>query len=175
MGRIYDVNMKRLALLLLPTAWRKSGIGALLYAAITPPSEVLTSLQQFRREQTDETKRNGQVRRLRSVIRETAKTLSGDVEQSGKITIVDAESRGELSKSLIAMRREQDWRMVSKRAKGNAMPVSRRALERTNCDFWVNVPSGLLNTAQEQRLRAVIDRYKLTTKRYEINYINLTE
>lgn len=175
MGRIYDVNMKRLALLLLPTAWRKSGIGALLYAAITPPSEVLTSLQQFRREQTDEMMRNGQVCRLRRIIIETAKTLSGDVEQSGKITIVDAESRGELSKSLIAMRREQDWRMVPKRAKGKAMPVSRRALERTNCDFWVNVPSGLLNTAQEQRLRAVIDRYKLTTKRYEINYINRTK
>jgi len=175
MGRIYDVNMKRLALLLLPTAWRKSGIGALLYAAITPPSEVLTSLQQFRREQTDEMMRNGQVCRLRSVIRETAKTLSGDVEQSGKITIEDAESRGELSKLLIAKREKQDWCMISKRAKGNAMPVSRRALERTNCDFWVNVPSGMLSTAQEQRLRAVIDRYKLTTKRYEINYIKKPE
>lgn len=175
MDRIYDVNMKRLALLLLPTAWRKSGIGTLLYAAITPPSEVLTSLQQFRREQADEMMRNGQVCRLCRVIRETAMMLSSDAEQSARITIEDAESRGELSKLLIAKREKQDWCMISKRAKGNAMPVTRRALERTNCDFWVNVPSGLLSTAQEQRLRAVIDRYKLTTKRYEINYIKKPE
>ncbi len=175
MDRIYDVKMKRLALLLLPTTWRKSGIGALLYAAITPPSEVLASLQQFRREQTDETKRNGQVCRLRSVIRETAKTLSGDVEQSGKITIEDAESGGVLPKQLVATRAERRWQMINERSLGYSLPVSRRALERTNCDFWVNVPSGLLSTAQEQRLRAVIDRYKLTTKRYEINYIKKPE
>lgn len=175
MGRIYDVNMKRLAMLLLPTAWRQKGLGALLHAMVSPAGEVLTSLQQFRREQTDEMMRNGQVRRLRSVIRETATMLSGDAENSSKITIVDAESRGELSKPLIAKREKRDWCMVSKRAKGDAMPVSRRALERTNCDFWVNVPSGLLSAAQEQRLRAVIDRYKLTTKRYEINYIKKPE
>lgn len=175
MDRIYDVNMKRLAMLLLPTAWRQKGLGALLHAMVSPAGELLTSLRQFRRDQAEETKRNGQVCRLRRVIIETATMLSGDVENSSSITIEDAESGGALPKQLVATRAERRWQMINERRKGEALPVSRRALERTNCDFWVNVPRGLLSTAQEQRLRAVIDRYKLTTKRYEINYINRTK
>lgn len=170
MDRVYDVNMRRLALLALPTRWRKRGIGALLYAMVSPLSALLSELQQLRGEQLKEAERNGQVCRLRRVIRETAMKMSGDPEKSKQITIEDAESGRALPKQLVAIRTERAWQMVSGRMTGEPLPVSRRALERTNCDFWVNVPRGLLSTAQEQRLRAVIDRYKLTTKRYEINY-----
>lgn len=175
MGKIYDVKIKRLALLLLPTAWRQRGLGALLHTMVDPLGEKVTELQRLRAEQAEEMMRNGQVCRLRRAIIETATMLSGDAEQSAQITIEDAESGGALPKQLVATRAERRWQMINERRKGEALPVSRRALERTNCDFWVNVPRGLLSTAQEQRLRAVIDCYKLTTKRYEINYINRTE
>ncbi len=175
MDRIYDVKMKRLALLLLPTAWRQKGLGALLYALVGHAGEAVAELQRIRAEQADEAKRNGQVCQLRRLLTEKATMLSGDAGMSKMITIVDADSGGELPFPRVKTREKEEWLMIPERATGKALPVARRALERTNCDFWVNVPRGLLDAAQEQQLRALTDRYKLTTKRYEINYINAKE
>ena len=38
-------------------------------------------------------------------------------------------------------------------------------------DFWVNVPDELRTAGIETRMRAIINTYKLASKRYTINYI----
>ena len=47
---IYNVNIKRLALLTLPTWLRRPLVGALLYAAVAPLSRLLVELRTFRKE-----------------------------------------------------------------------------------------------------------------------------
>ena len=38
-------------------------------------------------------------------------------------------------------------------------------------DFWVNIPIALLNEIDADRVRAVVDAYKLASKRYQINFV----
>lgn len=38
-------------------------------------------------------------------------------------------------------------------------------------DFWVNIPVALLDEIDTDRVRAVVDSYKLASKRYQINFV----
>lgn len=172
MERIYRVNIKRLALLLLPIHWRKEGIGALVHAMVMPLMEHITELQRFRQEQLVELNRNGQVCRLRATIRSVVAMMSGDAEQSQLITIEDHDNHEDLPDNIVHRRGSSNWLIVGGRGHERAVKVSRRGFGTAKgYDFWVNIPNDLRDKIDESQLRAVIDKYKLASKRYLINYI----
>ena len=66
--RIYNVNVRRLALLVLPTWLRRPLAGALIYAGVCPLGRLLGELRSYRRETGYRLSHNGQVCRLRGVL-----------------------------------------------------------------------------------------------------------
>lgn len=158
----YDIQIKRLGLLLLPTFLRRPLLTALLYAVLTPLSHLHTRFMLFRRDAAGRLGHNGQVCRLRALLNDTF-----DPELR-RITITDtAQHTGML---FVRLREEAQAVLVPQRATGATLPVNRRGFGGANgYDFAVNIPLSL-HGLDESRLRAVANTYKLVSKRFAISY-----
>ena len=158
----YDINLKRLALLLLPTFLRRPLMASLTYAAVTPLNCIHARFQQFREETAGRLNRNGQVCHLRAVL--------NDMFDPGmrRITLTDTlQSAGIL---FVCPRDENRAILVPRRDSGTVVPVDRRGFGgASGYDFVVNIPSALRGL-DESRFRAVVNTYKLASKRFVISY-----
>lgn len=162
--RIYNINIKRLALLTLPTWLRKPIIGALIYTGVVPIARLLQELRAFRKSTTYRLSHNGQVCKLRAVLNDE---FDPDLR---RIRIEDSETASEVEASTLWQREVGRWAMIPRRGTGAAI-VHREGYSGTSgYDFWVTVPLGLRNEQTEIRIRAVVNMYKLACKRYTINY-----
>lgn len=161
----FNVNIKRLALLVLPTWLRRPLVGALIYAGVTPLVRLAQELRKYRSTTRYRLRHNGQVCKLRGVLNdEFDPTLR-------RITIEDRDSTTMIEASIIYRREVAHWVMVPHRNSG-AVLIHREGFSGTSgYDFWVNVPDELRTDATGTRMRAIINTYKLASKRYTINYI----
>lgn len=107
--RLYNVNIKRLALLTLPTWLRRPLSGALLYAGVAPLGRMLQELRAYRRATEYRLSHNGQVCKLRGVLNDEF-----DSEQR-RIKIEDSESAANVEASTIWMREKGRWVMLQRR------------------------------------------------------------
>lgn len=167
MGRndnIFNVHIKRLALLTLPTWLRRPLCAALIYAGVTPLGRALNDLRSFRSATSYRLGHNGQVCRLRGVLNDEFDP------KLRRITVDDGESVGRVSAREVWMREEGRWLMVPDRAEGS-LRLHRRGFGMTGgYDFWVSVPADLRDERTETRLRAMVNMYKLASKRYAVIY-----
>jgi hypothetical protein len=161
----YDVNFKRLALLLLPTFWRKPLLGALTYAMVTPLNYLHTKFVLFQRATDYRLTHNGQVCYLRAVLNDRF----DPIERRIAIT----EDTSNIWPLMLWHRSEDHSELLPMRETGRALIVNRRGFVGVNSfDFWVNIPVALLEAVDVTRLRAIVDTYKLASKRFSINYTN---
>lgn len=160
----YEVNFKRLALLMLPTFWRKPILGAITYAMVSPLCYLHTRFILFRRESIYRLTHNGQVCYLRAVLNDQFDPIER------RITVTeDADSVGIL---MLRNREEDKAILLPARETGRAIIVNRRGFDGINgFDFWINIPLVLLETVDVTRLKAIVGTYKLASKRFSINYI----
>ena len=129
----YDVNFKRLALLLLPTFWRRPLFAAMAYAAVSPLQYLHTRFILWI-------------------------TITETVENVGFITLHKREEDAEV--------------LVPRRGSGRILILNRRGYGGVSgYDFWVNIPLALYDKLDITQVRAVVDAYKLASKRFSINYI----
>lgn len=162
--RVYDVNMKRLALLALPTWLRRPLAGALVYAGVGPLGRLLQELRVYRSDTRYRLGHNGQVCKLRGVLNDVF-----DPEER-RIEIEESESAGSIEVTTVWLREAGRWVMVKRRGNG-CMIVHREGFGGTSgYDFWVTVPMELRTAKTEARLRATVNMYKLASKRYAISY-----
>lgn len=162
--RTYDVNIKRLALLTLPTWLRRPLAGALIYAGVAPLGRLLQELRAYRSATSYRLSHNGQVCKLRGALNDEF-----DPEQR-RIKIEDNDGAEILEVSAIHMREVGRWTMLPRRGAG-AASIHREGFSGTSgYDFWVTVPEEMRAAETETRLRAVVNMYKLASKRYAINY-----
>lgn len=163
--RVFDVNMRRLALMLLPTWWRRPLIGSLAFAAVSAQARVAAELKGFRNEKGYRLRHNGQVCKLRGVLNDEF-----DPELR-RIRVEDGHADAATAETWrVWQRAEERWAMVPRRGAG-ALTVRREGYAGTGgYDFWLSVPAELSGAETETRLRAVTDIYKLASKRYAINY-----
>lgn len=160
----YNVNIKRLALLALPTWLRRPLCGAMIYAGVSPLGRLLQELRTFRWTTHYRLSHNGQVCKLRGVLNDEF-----DPELR-RIAIEDSESTGERETSTIWCRETERWVMLPRRGTG-AVNIHREGFGGTNnYDFWVTVPGEIMTAEKETRLRAIVNMYKLAGKRYAVNY-----
>lgn len=161
---IFTVNIKRLALLTLPSWLRRPLAGALLYAGVAPLGRQLQELRTFRRGTSYRLGHNGQVCKLRGALNDEF-----DPELR-RIEIEDRDSMEDREASRVWLREAGRWVMVPQRGGGAAM-IHREGFSGTSgLDFWVTVPEELRGEETETRLRAMINMYKLASKRYAISY-----
>lgn len=158
----YDIHIKRLGLLLLPTFLRRPLLASLLYAVLTPLGYLHTRFMLFRQDATYRLGHNGQVCHLRAVLNDTF-----DPELR-RITITDtAQNIGVL---FVYLREEARAVLVPQRETGTTQLVNRRGFGGVSgYDFIVNVPL-TLRGLDESRLKAVVNTYKLVSKRFAISY-----
>lgn len=162
---IYNVNVKRLALLTLPTWLRRPLCGALVYAGVSPLGRVLADLRRFRGETAYRVRHNGQVCRLRGALNDEF-----DPELR-RIEIAEDESEAaDAGGARVWQRVAGRWQMVPRRGDGCRV-ITREGYGGTSgYDFWVAVPEKLRGTVAEVRLRGVVNMYKLASKRYALTY-----
>lgn len=161
---VYDINVRRLALLTLPTIWRRPLMGALVYAAVSPIARYVGELRAFRKEKRYRLTHNGQVCRLRGVLNDEFDPVRR------RILIEDADSAGTVEAERIWMREEGRWVMLPRRGEGAAMTHRQGYGGISGYDFWVTVPEELRDSIDETRLRAIVNTYRLASKRYTVNY-----
>ena len=105
---------------------------------------------------------NGQVCYLRAVLNDLFDSTLR------RIQIEDLAPQREL----VIWKRDQNKPiMISERSSGNAIIVSKRGFGGADgYDFVVICPLALRGVIDETRMRAVLDQYKLASKRYTITY-----
>ncbi len=158
---LFKVNIKRLALLTLPTWLRRPLAGALVYAGVSPLCRLLGELRSFRGATGYRLGHSGQVCRLRGVLNDEFDP------RLRRVTVEEAEERETRG---AWPRAEGRWLMVPRRGAG-AAAIHREGFGGTGgYDFWVSVPGELRDAETETRLRAVVNMYKLAGKRFAINY-----
>ena len=163
MGK-YDINVKRLALLLLPTFWRKPGFAALAYAAVSPLQWLHTQFVLWKHDAEYRVQKNGQVCHLRAVLNDMFDPIDR------RITITDnAENVG----YIILHHRDTDQSIrFPARGSGRAGILNRRGYGGVNgYDFWVNLPVALYGKVDLAQVTGVVNTYKLASKRFSINFI----
>lgn len=164
--RKYDVNYRKLALLLLPLRLRKPLLAALIYSAVQPLRELNMHFRTLREESKYNLTHNGQVCYLRAAINDVF-----DVDDR-RITITEAEPVVAGGSTIISVRDDDTPLAVAQREDANPTVIHRRGyIVAVGADFQVNIPSSLKDSIDAAQLAAVISKYKLVSKRYAINYI----
>ena len=158
--RIYDVNIKRLALLVLPTWLRKPLCGALIYAGVSPLGRLLQQLRAYRQETSYRLEHNGQVCKLRGLLNDMF---------DPELRRIRIEEMGDtVAPQSIYMRATGRQVLIGD---GRGHVVNRRGFGGANgYDFWVSLPEAIRGTVDERRLRAAVNMFKLASKRYDIVY-----
>lgn len=161
----YDINLRKWVLLMLPTFHRRPLLSAIVFALIAPLRYIYAKFMTLRNDNIYRLEHNGQVCHLRAVV--------NDMFDAGRrrITITDYENNPVDGKTIF--KREIDPKtIIAQREKMTPLTINRRGFVGVSgCDFVVNIPMELQESINEPRLRAVINIYKLVSKRYLINYI----
>ena len=163
-SKLYDVNFKRLALLLLPTFRRRPLLAALAYAAVSPLQWLHTRFILWKRESDYRLEHNGQVCYLRGLLNDLFDPIDRRITVTEEVSNVG---------NIVLHRREvQRAVRLPARGSGRMVVLNRRGYGGVSgYDFWVNIPVALLDEIDTDRARAVVDSYKLASKRYQINFI----
>ncbi|HIT81833.1 MAG TPA: hypothetical protein IAD09_06305 [Candidatus Caccoplasma merdavium] len=164
MGK-YDVNFRRLALLLLPTFWRRPLFGAFAFALVTPVSHLHVRFMQYRQRTGYRLRHNGQVCYLRAVLNDEF-----DPELR-RITISDSDKTdfGTVVYRRVARRPLK----LPLRADSAGVKIYRRGFTGAGAvDFIVGIPAALRGNIDESRLSGVVDTYRLASMRYAVLYGN---
>ncbi len=151
MSKVFDIDIKKLTVLLLPTFLRKAKMIAWLHSLVTPLVSLCYLFQQKREKDLYKLNHNGQVCYLRGALNDAF-----DFELR-RIKILDGNS---YKRNYIYTRGEQKPKHLG------IMYLHERAdYSDTGVDFIVEV---LRETYRENEMKALIDFYRLASKRYKI-------
>lgn len=163
---VYDLHIKRLALLLLPTHYRRPLIAAFAQSFTEGVARVHGCFMSWREKTDRRLEYNGQVCRLRGALNDMFDP------KERRITISDGSAAGGPDSCLrLFARTEEKHELVPSRNGSRAMILNRRGFSgASGYDFWVSIPAQLRGEIDETRLSAAVNTYKLVSKRWAINY-----
>lgn len=158
----YNLNFKRLVLLLLPTFWRKPLLVSIGYAVIYPLSLIHADFMRFRADIKYRLSHNGQVCYLRALLNDNFDP------ENRRITVSDVDTNRE---NVFINRRETGLiKLIPRRETGRALFINRSGFVGSGgYDFLINMPFSLYQVTDILRFKAVVNNYKLASKRYNIN------
>ena len=153
---LFDVDLRRLALQMLPMCLRKPLMGALVYAVTKPVDLELNDMLSYRNEVNEEMRRNGQTCNLRRVLNDLF-----DPQYRG-ISIIETERKTGVT--------------LSRRADGKKLTTPQILNNRgyggsSDLDFAVRLPIRLKGVVDERQVKSVVRRYKLAGMRFGLEYI----
>lgn len=156
----YGVKIKKLAMLATPTSLRKPVFSSLLFAAVSPLQHLQQRSNTYRDDTTYLLAHNGQVCHLRAMLNDYFDATMR------RITVMDNMTTGEAV--TVHEREVGRFEMISRRTDLRPLKLYRRGYGGVGgYDFWVNVPCDV--EASDARIRAMVNIYKLASKRFNIN------
>lgn len=155
---LLDVDIRRLALQLLPMCLRKPLMGALVYAVTKAAAMELDDILSYRNEVNEEMRRNGQTCNLRRVLNNLF-----DPEQRGILVVEPSHGTG----VVLSMRADGKTLIIPL-----ALPC-RGYGGSTEVDFFVRIPGRLYGVVDQKQVNSIIRRYKLVGMRFSLEYTNL--
>lgn len=161
---VYDLRVKKLALQLLPTFWRRPLMAAFAQSLVQGVNKNYGDFMRWRNEEDYRLAHNGQVCKLRGLLNDAFDP------QARRITVEDAwdDSR---AGQLVYCRETGRHILLGKRGHKCAYVINRRGFGGANgMDFCVNIPLELRGMVDEVRLNAMVNTYKLASKRWTIHY-----
>lgn len=162
MGK-YDVNFRRLAMLLLPTFWRRPLFGAFAFALVTPVSHLHVRFMQYQKRTGYRLRHNGQVCYLRAVLNDEF-----DPELR-RITLSDSDKTD--FGTVVYPRAARRPLKLPLRADSAGFKIYRRGFTGAGAvDFIVGIPAALHGRIDESRLSGIVDTYRLASMRYAVLY-----
>lgn len=157
--KLYQIDYKRLALLLLPTFLRKPRIFAFLSAFVFGVSVLHNRFMKNRTANLLRIKRNGQVCYLKGMLNDE---LDPD---KMRIRITDQDVEGDW---VFAMDEEEPYQLF---IDNKGITVYGEGLIITNTAFfYVSVPWKKEDTNMNDRMKSFLNEYKLLSKKYIISY-----
>lgn len=157
----YDISYQRLALALVPLALRQPVLMAFLYVLLSPVVYCASLFDRFRTDTDYRLTHNGQVCCLTAVLNDRFDPALR------RITITDAEP---LRGNILYLRKVGNFLMAPRR-NSTAVTLNRRAFSGSDSvDFAVIVPAVLRGTFPQNQMQALVNTYKLASKRYIILY-----
>ncbi|MCD7935973.1 MAG: hypothetical protein LUG98_03865 [Tannerellaceae bacterium] len=159
----YQINIKKLALMQLPTFMRKPAITGIAYAAVSSLGYCYTQFHHFRLDCLQQLTKNGQVCYLQAILNDLFDS------NDRRITITDSV---QLAEQPVIWRDTNRNDPIPLRENNPGKLIYRQSMSGAYAyDFTVRIPSDLRFEIDEKRLRAVVNMYKLTSKRFNINYV----
>lgn len=159
----YDINFRRLALLLLPIAWRKPRLAAFAQSCVLGVVALHKDFSVWRAAQDCRLHHNGQVCHLRGLLNDTFDS------KLRRIRIIDGQYDEERGMRLF--RRGHERSLLLPHHPRPALIINRRGYGGARgYDFWVQLPLALRGIINEAALTALVDNYKLASKRWMLNY-----
>ena len=153
---LFDVDLRRLALQMLPMCLRKPLMGALVYAVTKPVDLELNDMLSYRNEVNEEMRRNGQTCNLRRVLNDLF-----DPQYRG-ISIIETER-----KTGVTLNRRADGKKLT-----TPQILNNRGYGGSSyLDFAVRLPIRLKGVVDERQVKSVVRRYKLAGMRFGLEYI----
>lgn len=156
----YDIDYKKLALLLMPVRLRRPRLASLVYVTVSQVQRTARLFGSFRADTDYRLAHNGQICRLRAVLNDKYDPVRR------RILIEDIAS---LPESLLHLRSSGLFLVAPSRP--GAITLSRRGFGSfSTYDFTVVLPAAMRGDINEDQLRAVVDTYRLAGKRYTLTY-----
>lgn len=152
---VFDVDIRRLGLQLLPLCLRRRLMGALVYAVTQPATILLKDLIKYRREVNEEMKRNGQTCNLRRM-------LNDAFDPAREISIIDTTNSTGVT---LCLRSEGETLTTPQTLNSRGYGGS------TDLDFAVRLPIRLKGVVDERKLCGMVRRYKLAGMRFGLEYV----
>lgn len=161
MGK-YDVSFKRMVVLLLPTFLRKPTTITLGLSSAAPLGRLHNDFLAYKKTTDYRLYHNGQVCYLTAVLNDSFDPISRRIQIAGK---------EEREWKIIYCRAIGRWMFLPKRESSTAIVINKRGFSgATSADFVIEIPRPLRGL-DEDRLKAIVNSYKLASKRYIINYV----
>lgn len=161
--RVWGVELKKLAVILLPGWLRKPLVAGLLLSGVGALGRVLEEERGSREGVRYELRHGSSVRELRGLLNDEV-----DAEQR-RVEIRDADDRGNYGE--VYMREVGRWLEVKQTGEpGGTIINARGYMGVSGVDFVVALPKELCGSVDEVRVRGLLEKYKLAGKRYEIRY-----
>lgn len=156
---IYDIDYKRLALMLTPIKLRRGLLMNLMYVVMGSIERLSTIFLGMRKETTYRIRHNGQTCKLRSMLNDMF-----DPEQRR----IEIENTERSLATIIWKRGIREDQVIAPRiitARSESIDESIR--------FQVILPIEMQGVIDEDRVRAIVNMYKLVSIRYEIKYVSI--
>lgn len=166
----YNIDYKKLALMLLPTIYRKPTVAVLAQSLVGGVEAVYKEFMRWRKEKDYRLWHNGQTCYLRAV-------LNDEFDPTARgITVTDGKN-GDPVELVVWKRSEGRPKIMRMAGTGNGLMLNRRGFGSRGYDFWVNVPIRVRPSSASARklfelaLDAKVNDYKLASKRWALNYV----